>query len=514
MAQLPFIVASQKPQVGSPVLAKTPSPVLGEMANTFAAFADKQITLRRQSDVAKMSLEATKRLTDLEIEFDKDTDYRTASQRFDQQAQAIMADIAKTTNDRTVLAAFQTEYTKLALAKSVNVKKDAWVKEKDAAKATLDDSIETYSRLYADAKNPVEKNLIRQQANQTIVGSGEAGWITREEAGKRRRLFDSRATEAEIAKLGRDPAAAETIVQRLIAGDFKDLDPVARERQIRTWQARADAFDRKAIAWAERADRNAAKALKAESEEAQKDFMVKAMNGKLTIQDVLAKQNVLEPAALKASLAMARGGDGVTDKAIDIELTQSVGQPDFPDRAARAFNAGALAQDRFQQLMATHNTAMKDTRPGAPFKTLRDNISNRLRPSEINYTPIQAKLQQDGIREWDDWNRDNPDATKSQMDEKADEITRRYSQVQVGEMVAATPLPRGYTLGRSEITNNPAAALAALETAARKLNEDVQAGRVSETQAAREYRDIQILEEAAQKKLIEKNAEDKGKGRK
>jgi len=510
MAALPFAVSRARPEPGQPVLARAPKEnLLGDVGQALGQFAEQQITLRRQSDLSGMTLEASKRLADLELEFEKDTDYRTAPARFQQKSQQIMAEIGAMSSDKTVQAAFSRDYQRLALAKGVNVKKGAWIKEKDAEQAKLDDAIETYSTLYANASNPVEKNLIKAQADQTILGAGEAGWITREEAGKRNRTFSSRATEAEIAKLGRNPANAEAIVQKLIAGDFKDLDPVARERNIRTWQARADAHDRKAIAYSERADRQAAKQMKIESEAAEKDFMVKAMTGSLSVEEVLKKQNVMEPNAFKAALTMARAGDGVTDRAIDVDLTNRVGKEDISKDAARAFNAGALSQPRYNALMEDNRRALQDTRPGAPFKTLRTNIDGRLKPSELNYSPVQAKLQQDGLREWDDWNRANPEANKEQMDDKADEIIRRYSQIQVGEMAAATALPRYYGKDRAAITQRPQEALAALEAAGKKVLEDLDAGKITQAQAAREARDIQILEEAAQRSLILQNDDKK-----
>lgn len=514
MARLPFYVATERPQPGQPVLASAPSPVLGEMANTFAAFAEKQVALRRQSDVASMTLEATKRLTDLELEFERDTDYRTAPQRFEQQSQQILAEITKGTADRTTLAAFQTEYLKLAMAKGVNVKKSAWAKEKDAAQATLDESIETYARLYADAQNPVEKNLIRQQAEQTIIGSGEAGWITREEAGKRRRAFDSRATEAEIARMGRDPAQAEAIVQRLIAGDFKGLDPVARERQIRTWQARADAHDRKAIAWAERADRIAERNMKKEADAAEKEFMDAALAGTLTIDMVQAKKNVMTSAAYRASIKLANGDDGETDPATYADLTMRLGSEDITADATRAFLAGRLKREQYSELVGKNRAALADTRPGTPYQTTRRDIIETLKPSELNYTPTQKALQQRAIQEFDDWALANPNATREQMQDQAEDIKRRHSQVQVREMYSATPLPRGYALDRDAVTQRPEQALEALKVAAEKLLADIDSGRIPEAQGAREAKDIQVLEEAARRALLQMEADKNKKGRK
>ncbi len=517
MPPLPFIISNNQvntvgPQITRPNLMLASS--ISQAGDVAADAASKMQAARRQHETTALALEATKRLSDLEIEFEKDGDYATAPQRFQQSASEIMAALAKNTSDPVVRAQFQTEFNKLAIAKSINVRRNAWAKEKDAQQATLDDSIETYSRLYADAGNEAEKSIIRAQAEQAIVGAGESGWITREEAGKRRRTFASRATEAEIARLGRDPRNADAIVQKLIAGDFKDLDPVARERQIRTWQARADAHDRKAIAYAERADRLAEKRMKQESEQAEKDFIDAALSGTLTIDAVQAKKNVMSPSAYRAAVKLANGDDGETDPTTYADLTMRLGSEDITADANRAFLAGRLKREQYSELVGKNRAALADTRPGTPYQTTRRDIIETLKPSELNYTPTQKALQQRAIQEFDDWALANPNATREQMQDQAEDIKRRHSQVQTGEMASATPLPRGYSLDRAAITQRPQQALEALKVAAEKLLADVDSGRISQTQAAREAKDIQVLEEAARRALMQIEADRNKKSRK
>ncbi len=289
---------------------------------------------------------------------------------------------------------------------------------------------------------------------------------------------------------------------------------MARERQIRTWQARADAYDRKAIAYSEKADREAEKRMRKESDQAEKDFLDASLAGTLSIDDVKAKKNVMSPSAYRAAVKLATGEDGETDPTTFSDLTMRLGTEDISTDAQKAYLGGKLKKEDYASLVSKNRAALADTRPGTPYQTTRRDIIETLKPSELSYTPAQKALQQRAIQEFDDWALQNPNATRVEMQNKGEDIKRRHAQVQVGEMVSATPLPRHYKMDRGAIRLQPEKALQALNAAAQELARELDAKKISEAQAAREYKDIEILEEAARRSIADLEARKLTEGRK
>lgn len=270
----------------------------GQAFDALADFAVQQKRAREVAELSQFNLEAAKSMGELELEFDRDTDFATQPQRFDERTKALREEMLGRITSSTVKGAFQRDFDKLAISKGISVKRDAFKREIDSGVASMDANLDTYAELAAGARNDVEYADLVGQARLEIQSKADAGFISREAAGKKERAFLSKLDEAQVlARMNGGEESVAGVLDDLRGGGYKNLDEVARERMIRTGQARADSISRERVAGEDRRERRAERELKHGQALAEADFISKVDQdpdsvNEVRLRDALSSQKI------------------------------------------------------------------------------------------------------------------------------------------------------------------------------------------------------------------------------
>jgi len=223
---------------------------------TLIGFAERREEARRAADLVRLNGQAARELAALELSFQRDTDFRTAPERFDAAAAEIRARLAADTEDGAVRRLFTRDFDKLALTKSVAISGLAFKRETEATVAELDSLLPEYARQASAASSRVERAELIRRGRAAIADLAAGGFIPETDAVARERAFLGAVDEADVRRL--ITGAPELAVAAL--GDpqqLPNLDPVQRARLLDTASARAEAEARERTAAAERAERRA-----------------------------------------------------------------------------------------------------------------------------------------------------------------------------------------------------------------------------------------------------------------
>ena len=178
-------------------------------ARVFGEMAERTRQARRTQELSAATLDATRQLTDLEIEMALDTEWRTLPQRFEQQATAIGQTIADGLVDSEVRALFEQRFAQRFETARVGIARQAIEHQVTEGRATLDAGSTEYARQAALADNGVVRAQALADGVAAIRGAAAAGIINDVEAGNRERAFLESIAEAEVDQLIRTaPAAA------------------------------------------------------------------------------------------------------------------------------------------------------------------------------------------------------------------------------------------------------------------------------------------------------------------
>ena len=178
-------------------------------ARFFGALAERAREARQTQDLAAAGLEASRQLTDLEIELALDTDWRTVNARFEQRATAIGQQIADGLDDGAVRTLFERRFGERFESARVGIARHAIQQQVTEGRATLDAGSTEYARQAALADNDVVRAQALADGVAAIRGAAAAGIINAVEAGNRERAFLGSVAEAEVDALIRTaPAAA------------------------------------------------------------------------------------------------------------------------------------------------------------------------------------------------------------------------------------------------------------------------------------------------------------------
>jgi hypothetical protein len=193
---------------------------------------------REASQLSDVLGQASVELGQKTLDYQRDQDFKSSPQRFQGEAGEIGKRYAGQFNNDIQREAFKREYGRLATAHHLNILTSAARQEGDANVAQLDSNLDVYAKSAANAQNPLERDVVVNQARLAIAEQRRAGWITDVDAEKRRKVFESKLEHATVMrdidtdatgtlkKLTSDPAYATAV------------DPLTKQTLIHSAQVR------------------------------------------------------------------------------------------------------------------------------------------------------------------------------------------------------------------------------------------------------------------------------------
>lgn len=198
-----------------------------ELGNQVAQIVREKQRARNASALMKAETDATTALTDLELEFEKDTDFKTQEVRFPQRAEELRDRLAGTIDDAATREKFTLSFDRVAGAKRSAVVRRAFRREVDETVAGLDGSLTSLAREAGFANNDIEREAIVSQGFAQIGDMAESGFITQQDAERRRQVFRTEIDTAQVRELITDnPSLAITMLKD--RENFPALDPTNR----------------------------------------------------------------------------------------------------------------------------------------------------------------------------------------------------------------------------------------------------------------------------------------------
>ncbi|MGH8679219.1 MAG: hypothetical protein ACREUQ_12835, partial [Burkholderiales bacterium] len=247
----------------------------GAIADAITEINRTLTTARRSAQISDALGKAMLETGELELEFQRDHDFKTAPTRFANRTEEIRKRYESTIDDAVVRGAFTKQYNRFAQTRQLNVLTFAIKQEADYNTAALDDHLDVFANAASGAANPAERAVIMQEAQLSIERMRQDRWITNVDAGNRSRKFLEKVdTFTVLHDMQSDPS--ETAVKLGLAAEYApNLDPVVRERMIDNAIRQAQSLD--ALA-----DRQAERLRKAREEETMKQAFELNAAGNLT----------------------------------------------------------------------------------------------------------------------------------------------------------------------------------------------------------------------------------------
>lgn len=255
---------------------------IGDIAENWFAKRDQA---RKERALIENQSALAGELDDLEVSFDKDTDYGTIEQRFSTQANALRQSRLDGIKDEDVKLRVEQSWDRLYRAKLNNVRRQAFKLEADDALAGLDNDLDAFAHRASRAGNAAERAEHIQNAQDAIEKMAEVGFITKTAAGNRLRGFVAKLDEADARQLiNADPKAAAAA----LAGSdrFTGIDETRRAVLLDMAQRRGEAIDREADRLNEKAQRERDKVIEEKRQRFLSDFEIALDDGKKGYTDI------------------------------------------------------------------------------------------------------------------------------------------------------------------------------------------------------------------------------------
>jgi hypothetical protein len=459
------------------------------------AARDQQIERERKSRRAASLQDALGRATadlaELELNFDRDQDFKTAPVRFLAEAKKLRDKYASGFDDEVVTQAFGGEFQKLSLAKYVNIRKDSAKKERDYNVASLDTNLDVFAQGAATARSPEERILMQREAQIAIAAAVTSGYVDPVDAGKRQRTFLSR-TDDHLVR--RDIAQAPGATADRLALDAEyapNLDPSTRQRWIDT-AYRRDETERV------RVERDEERERRKRGDDLLKEAFARHEAGKLTREYIEQVRAFVEPAEYRSLLkGLREGAGGKNDETALADLHRILYVENNPTEAERkAFQyqkAGLLKSTTLGQFLGTSRTHARQEGPRSPYERERAYIVNVIRPSEMVQDPAASARFAMAIREYDDYAlQAGVERQPKELREKADDILKRLSIVNMVDIARKTGI---------EGRNDPQQVLDAITGKALRLRQDFEQKRISKVDFDKKMQALNDARKAAEKNL-------------
>lgn len=425
---------SGAPRLSVPALVDPTGAALSDLAGQVSKIGQDMYNVQREADLQDRIGKATAEIAELELNFDRDQDFRTAPQRFQEQADAIRDKYLDGVSDSAVATAFRKQFQQLSLAKSINVRKDAWAKEKDYNVASLDSNIDTYATAAANSKNPAEAAIVENQARIAIASAQNGGWISAEDAGKRERVF---LTKRDSAIVIRDMSLNPGLTATKLSLDptyAANVDPVARERY-------ADQAFRRSLELKKSTDAAAEAERKRRGDELYKEALSRQAKGALTPAYVEEIRAFVEPTEYKSLLDALSGKDRKDDPVAFAEV-QDMLYRNPPLAESMAFflhKNGKLRNETLSSVLSRAREIGRTEGPRTAYERERQYITNAIKPSDFVRDPAGSARYAVVIREFDDFALSGT-RTDADLRTKADEILKKWTLVDMVDLAKKTGL--------------------------------------------------------------------------
>lgn len=439
------------PSIGAPAPRASPAglaqgaaavaDLAGTASRTFFAFAEARQKARREAALTRAQLAGATGLTELELGFQEDPDFETAPERFQGQAQDLRDDIARDL-DPVVARAFNQGFDTLALAKLSNVRRGAFKREIDRTVAGLDALLPETARLAAQAGNPEERAALLRQGRDAIAGHVTGGYITAQDGVARARDFLGQVDEAEArALITADPEAAAVALLEGRLGS--SLEPVARARLIDTATARAEARAAEQVRLADKAERQAGKALDAEGDLLLKSAFARHAEGTLDAETVaeLRDHAGISPAEFRSLQKLLEEDAPADDPAAVAELWGALA--DDPAAAeALAFQHhrdGLIDNETMRSAVDKARGLAAQARPPNAYRRGLALIKNTLDPGDLP-DPVARRRLGEAIEVFNDFA--TPERSDDELLARAGGIVRQFALIRLDEPLLLPPQPR------------------------------------------------------------------------
>lgn len=472
------------PRASAPGLVDPTGEALANLAGQVSKIGQDMQAVQREADLQDRIGKATAEIAELELTFERDQDFRTAPQRFQEQADAIRDKYLDGVNDSVVATAFRKQFQQLSLAKSINVRKGAWKKEADYNVASLDANLDTYATAAANAKNPAEAALVESQARIAITTAQTGGWISAEDAGKRERAYLTKRDSAIVIRdMSLNPGLTATKLS-LDPAYAAHVDPVARERYV-------DQAFRRSLEAKRSADAAAETARKARGDELYKEALFRQAKGTLTPAYVEEVRAFIEPTEYKALLAGMSGADRKDDPQAFSEVQSMLYRNPALAQSMAFFlhKNGKLRNETLSSVLSRAREIERSGGPRTPYERERAFITDTLKPSSMVNDPAGSARYALAIREFDDYALEKPREPK-ELREKAEEIQKRYALVDMAELARRTS---------AGVRNDPEQQIEALQVEGERLLQDFQSKKIDEPTFRKRMSDLNRAREAAEK---------------
>jgi hypothetical protein len=467
---------------------------LADFGGSMAKASDKLLTARRRLGVSTATTRATADMRAFVLDLEQDTDVETYGTRFEERAKQAFATYGGGL-DALGQAEFRANFEALSLEQAYQVRKLANGRLVDQTTATLDQSLDDSARLAASSGSEKEYADLVTQATRSIEEAELSGIITAEDAGKRRRAFAGRLDEVTaMQEISADPAKA---VERLTDPElFPNLDPKRRQAMLDSAISKADIAQRRSAAEAERQDRLAEKRMNEEGEGLLKetyDLMDAGATPTTDQLDALKHHEGVSPSEYRGILtSLEKDGTVEDDPATIAYLMPRLHDEDVSQELTLALDEGMLKPETYRTLFNQNKTNLSDNRPDSPFKSGRGFLKAALDPGQLGGDPVLRQAltlaQANASADYDTWFEANQEATRAQAMEQAKGLMEQYQNVAFDQMRLALPRPRGYAGAKQGVS------MEAVERARDALATEIQSGRLTDEQAAREIDQLNVWE--------------------
>jgi hypothetical protein len=390
----------------------------------------------RAQKLTQLNASATMALKQFELGLETDTDFATYEERYDKQLQQIQDDVAKVTEGDTALFdAWRSDFARTAMDGRFTVRRAAVKGRIGVAKADLDQTLGIYSGLVG-SDDPAKDADVAARANLAIQDALNAGIISPQEAVDKAQRFNSSAITARVNRdMFSNPIATR---QRLLDNQYPGLDEPTRTKLLNRATDEATQAITRANAQEERADRQARRA---------RDDMERGLGTRVdemiaagdldNLQGFLTSNGRLMSAAdRQRALKAVRRQDIVTDFVTQAALSERAASGENVEPEARQAVMQGLLSDADYRVIVNESRSTGWRRRGFTY------IEDNLRPGELaGAAAIERTRLANAKRDWNQWMRDNPNATDAQADVESQRIVNSYGNSQKMQSVSVLARP-------------------------------------------------------------------------
>lgn len=416
--------------------------------------------LGRRQALADARIGAFREIADLQTTFDVDADPATAGERWRKASDAIAQKYVKGFGgDAALASAFTEDFQPKQLSAELDLRAKGVETINKRGVASLDSNQDVLLGMLSTNTDPLVEQQIVDEFHILTNDAVQNGFIDEVEAGKRRRDFAARGMEAKArGVIIADPEKA--LVDLANPANYPGLDEVKRTQLVDMATRRVDSLRSDRIRIAEKAERDAEKALKTESEEIEKGLWSRQADGLLTRDEVEVARARLDTAGYKALLASLDPTAETTkddpDTVADFETR--IDTQDIRNELTEAVKAKRISTATFRSLMDKNRSLLKPEEEGgppSPYKSGRELVKTTLDAGAAIDPFIAAPIragQAQALVEYDNWAAKNPNATRAEAQDFARDVIARYQAMDLSKIEMSLGLPLGYSGSRSDLS--------------------------------------------------------------